>query len=110
MVESILVYCLLAFAMICYGLEIARLPINHRTKTISFREPIVYVPILFFTFIFGCRYGVGVDYPSYLSAYLYGEDHSWEFLFQLLTTSLSSINFHYCVYFGVIAFIEIFFT
>ena len=67
---------------------------------------------LFFALIFGLRFGVGRDYPSYLSnylAYLNGyQDENVEFGFGLLQEIFSDIGLHPIVFFGFISFIEIY--
>lgn len=74
--------------------------------------------ILVYSVVFGIRYGVGVDYFSYLHNYNaytttsghWGVSQNFEPGFGLLTGFLASINAHYTVYFGIIAFLQLFFT
>ena len=70
--------------------------------------------IALYSVVFGIRYGVGVDYFNYLDNYnstgYWGVSEDFEAGFNLLTELLASINAHYTVYFGVIAFLQLFFT
>ncbi len=77
----------------------------------------VYAVVLY-AVVFGMRYGVGVDYFNYLNNYnayntssgQFGVSQNFEAGFGLLTGFLASIHAHYTVYFGVIAFLQLFFT
>lgn len=69
-----------------------------------------------FVFIAGARFNVGVDYMSYLSIY---EDYAimghtrretLEPLFVYISLFLGKNGFHYCIYFSLWAFIQIFFV
>lgn len=69
-----------------------------------------------FVFIAGARYNVGADYISYL--YIY-EDfttmghtrrETFEPLFVYISRFLGQQGFHYCIYFSLWAFIQIFFV
>lgn len=69
--------------------------------------------VTIYSIVFGMRYNVGVDYPGYLIAYerssmgldVYNE---WEQGFMLLINTLSALKLHFCVFFGVIAFLQLF--
>lgn len=72
-----------------------------------------------YSLIFGIRYGVGVDFFNYLHNYnayttttnQLSVSQSFEIGFGLLTQFFASvINSHYTLYFGTIAFIQLFFT
>lgn len=82
-------------------------PLNTHYK-IRFNRPEMWIPIVCFTFVFGCRWMVGVDYEEYLLQYTIAEEDHFEPLFQVLVSGLSGMGIHYSVFFSVIAFIEIF--
>ena len=67
-------------------------------------------PLLLFAVVFGMRYDVGVDHLDYVEIYLWkvyaGRN---DFLFDLLSEIGWKLNLHYVVYFGIIAFIQVFF-
>lgn len=72
----------------------------------------VVVAILIYAIIFGLRYGVGRDYFSYLQfyeapSYIIGNIESG---FAFLIKLLSSQGFHYSVFFGIVAFIQLYFV
>lgn len=119
MLQSVLVYCLLALLMIVCGFIAARreclyyyqvdkLNTSLRTRPLGFLHCEIWLPILFFAIIFGCRYNVGVDYPHYLEDYLYGFDREYEFLFRIISQGMASAGIHYAFYFTLWAFIQIF--
>lgn len=70
----------------------------------------ILFPLILFAIIFGMRYDVGVDHVGYLNGYLekinVGKN---EPLFSLLSEIGWIFNWHYVVYFSVIAFIQIVF-
>ena len=71
------------------------------------------LPIICFAFLFGVRYNVGNDYWSYLEIYDGYSHHSvirddLEAGFDLLTRLMAESGLHYSIYFGLIAFIQIF--
>ena len=79
-------------------------------QNISFFRLEVLFPLLCFAIVFGMRYGVGVDHLSYLNNYITGEDiDRYELGFKWITLFFSENNFHYAVYFGVLAFLQVFF-
>lgn len=55
---------------------------------------------LSFAFVFGCRWGVGVDHLHYLFRYQVGGSQRHELLFGWVETFLSENGFHYAFYFG----------
>lgn len=66
--------------------------------------------LLIFTFFMGVRYGVGTDYFNYLDIYKWGYGlDDLELGFRTLTRFLKEYNFHFSYFFGVIAFVQIFF-
>lgn len=74
--------------------------------------------IMAYSVIFGIRYGVGVDYFSYLHNYnAYSTTsgglsvaQSFELGFGFITEVLATLKAHFSVYFGVIAFLQLYFT
>lgn len=127
--ESVVVYFILAFTMIFCGEIMARKYPARRSvlKTIytrggkkrsedvfrfyrtdgNFFLPEIWIPIMVFALVFGCRYNVGVDYHHYLDAYTGVDPIEFEPFFNALTYGLSSAGVHYAIYFIIIAFTEI---
>lgn len=76
---------------------------------LSFFHHETIIPLIIFAIIFGCRHNVGVDYPAYLDSYLYtGNREDWEFLFLMVTETMSKLGIHYAFYFTLWAFIQVF--
>lgn len=113
MLESILVYGLLITIMVvCGTIAASREPLYEGNsglyaKNNHFLQPEIIVIIAAFTFVFGCRYGVGVDYFHYLFSYQMGSERELEWMFRTISDFLSSHNMHFAVYFSVWAFLEI---
>ena len=71
------------------------------------------LPIICFSFIFGIRYNVGNDYMSYLDIYegyahYYTIRDDLEIGFEFVTRLMAETGLHYSIYFGLIAFLQIF--
>lgn len=68
------------------------------------------IPLVLFAIIFGMRYDVGVDHLTYLDGYLWrryvGKN---DLLFQVFSEIGWMLNIHYAVYFGILAFVQVFF-
>ena len=113
MLESLLVYGSLALLMVLCGIIAARREPVYKgysgeyTLNNKFIRPEIIFIIAAFTFVFGCRYGVGVDYFHYLFSYQKQSDREFEILFRVLSDFLSERNLHYAVYFSLWAFIQI---
>ena len=113
MLESVLVYGLLTLLMVVCGTIAARRePLYEGNtgvylKNERFLQPEFIVIIAAFTFVFGCRYGVGVDYFHYMEGYLYGSETRNEWLFQTITDFMSGHRLHYAVYYSFWAFLQI---
>ena len=113
MLESFVIYIFLFAVMaICGGVAANREPTyignsGIYIKNNFFLQPEVLVIIVSFTFVFGCRYGVGVDYFHYLNAYENNTDERFEFLFKTISDFLRNNNLHYAVFFSVWAFLQI---
>lgn len=103
MFESIIVYSSLAFIMIgCGNLAMIKRHKKDEEYYLAF-----IIPILAFTFVFGCRYDVGIDYMHYLNGYLHGSERESEPVFRFITALMSDNGIHYAFYFSLWAFIEI---
>ena len=113
MLESVLVYGLLTTIMVvCGTIAASREPLYEGSsglyvKNNYFLQPEIFVIIAAFTFVFGCRYGVGVDYFHYLYAYENRADFRFEFLFKTISDILRNMGFGYPVFFSVWAFLQI---
>ena len=67
-------------------------------------------PLVIFAIVFGMRYDVGVDHLSYLENYIWQIDNpKFELIFSWITKICRSLNFHYSIYFAILAFIQVFF-
>lgn len=114
MVQSLIVYSLLMFTMILFAVYTSRRNGYISSSRIlvkrSFWRFEVIFPLILFSIIFGMRYDVGVDHLGYLEAYLWKEYAGKnDLLFNLLSEIGWKLNLHYVVYFGIIAFIQVFF-
>lgn len=116
MIESFLVYILLFVVMLICGVlaaqrEPAYIPfsgdyiVNKR-----FLQPEIFFLIVAFTFVFGCRWGVGVDYFHYLSTYTRGyiDAERIEPLFKAISQFMHKVGFHYALFFSFWAFVDVF--
>ena len=103
MFESIVVYGIMLFSMIFLAKQYGY------TNKVKF----YFFFILSYSIIMGCRYGVGVDYYSYLDCYnmwsLEGEKHFLHFgvLFSAFTTACDYLNLHPVIYFTIISIVQI---
>ena len=118
MLESTIVYGLLTIIMVICGCIASRrqlaydrkfVTLKSREKELSFAYLEIWLPILLFTFVFGCRYDVGIDQLTYLKWYNGEMPDSKEFLWRHIAELLSSCGVHYAVYFGIWAFLQVFF-
>lgn len=99
MVQTILVYSLLTLFMyvLCkVGKE------NQKWICVLFA-------VFLYSIIFGVRFGVGMDYFSYLDAYQNGENSilNKEPGFIFLINFLRSLNAHFSIFFGIVAFVQL---
>ena len=104
MIKSAFIYLSLMGMMIGVGNSMEKSSMNPR-RNIPFLY--MFIPCLFFAFIFGCRYGVGVDHLDYVSSYLYGTDRTVEPLYSFIESLFKSMDFHFAWFFGFIAFLQI---
>lgn len=108
-IQSIIVYTMLALLM-CYG--------AYRSQGISPKSQLWgWLPVVLFTFVFGLRYGVGVDYNNYVE--IYEETDNYSSFFELLDSERYELGFSLLLYlchllhapvwflFTIIAFIQI---
>lgn len=115
MIQSLFVYTLLFGTMLAFAIMTSKLNgytklANGEIKQKSFWSFATIFPLLLFAVIFGMRYNVGTDYLSYLYSYIYNPDKSrFEFLFSNITKLLRDNDVHFSVYFGILAFIQVFF-
>lgn len=113
MIESLLVYGSLLMVMVICGMVAARkepvyVPYSGSYKNNdTFFQPEIVLLIAAFTFVFGCRWGVGVDYFHYLFAYENSLDARFEFLFKKISELLRFFKAPFPVFFSVWAFIQI---
>lgn len=111
MIQSIIVYSLLMFTMILFAVYASKrngyISSSGLLVKISFWRFEVIFPLILFAIIFGMRYDVGVDHLGYLHGYLQkihaGKNEPLFFLFAEIGWKL---NWHYVLYFGVIAFTQ----
>lgn len=117
MLESALVYGFLTIIMVVCGViashrELAfdrRTPMLGHKDYLGFSYAEIWISILLFTLVFGCRYDVGRDQLEYLKWYNEGVPERKEFLWRYLTDFLSNLGVHYAVYFSLWAFLQVFF-
>lgn len=63
---------------------------------------------LVFGIVFGMRWDVGQDNLAYLDIYINNDTENKEYLFKFLNDSLYNAKIHYCIYFGLFAFLQCF--
>lgn len=115
MIESLFVYTTLALIMIACGSVVARRKMSIYGHSVVYKSwtfmdclrPEYIIPILAFTFVFGCRWNVGIDYPEYLYLYQHPDELNKEVLFSWITKTMSSQNLHFSTYFSLWAFLQI---
>lgn len=62
---------------------------------------------LCFAFVFGCRWGVGIDHLDYLNTYLLKGGERHELLFRIVEFFFRDNGFHFAFYFGFWALLDI---
>ena len=108
MLQSIFIYGLVLLVLYSTG-RVSYLRTRKRIAGVSFNYWESWLPILFFSIIFGLRYDVGTDHLSYLESYQTGvgvERH--EYVFQNIAIFLRWLDLHFFWYFFIWAFIQIF--
>ena len=108
MLQSILVYTFLALVMFIFT--------KYSGRCVGVVSSIFYwLPIFIFSFIFGIRYGVGIDYLNYLEIYenwgvgSYSEDRL-EFGIAFVISFCHKLHLNPPCFFGLLAFLQIFFV
>lgn len=68
--------------------------------------------LLFFSFVFGIRYNVGIDHLTYLRSYeavrVFGTEIGPEIGFDFLTKLFAGLDLHFSFYFTFLAFLQVF--
>jgi hypothetical protein len=112
MIQSIVVYSFLMFSMILFAVYASKrngyISSSGLVVKRSFWRFEVIFPLILFAIIFGMRYDVGVDHLGYLHKYL-DKIHAGknEPLFSLFAELGWKLNWHYVIYFSVIAFVQV---
>jgi hypothetical protein len=109
MFQSVIIYFSLMTTMILFGFLAAKKVSFYPGQNISFCKWEVLLPLVCFALVFGMRYGVGMDHLHYLDNYFTGEVDRYEWGFKWITNFFAKNNFHYTVYFGFLAFLQVFF-
>lgn len=114
MIQSILVYGLFTFFMFLLT-TISTVPSTNYTSKKGWVKCGAFLSLLFFGFISGIRYDVGVDHLTYLNDYVnLASDKiissDWEPGFLWFSKLLAKSGFHYSIYFGFLALIQLFFV
>lgn len=107
MIQTIVTYTLMALSMFYF------------TYKSRFNKGILsniyfWMPIIIFTFVFGIRYGVGIDYFSYKEIYENYDIGDWTYmigenLFYYICDVCSRYNLPVSAYFSILSFLQILF-
>lgn len=108
MLQSFIVYGILTLSM---------LYLSYIGRAKSQWKYMVYA-IALYALVFGVRYGVGVDFFNYMHNYLaytttsggWSISQAFEPGFAFINKALSAFHAHYTVFFGVIAFLQVYFS
>lgn len=111
MIETIFVYSLVFLLMLL--LNYVSVYIHDHNKVLCIGDRNNNMPILallLFSFIFGIRYNVGIDYLRYLNNYetIYARRENIEIGFNFITKIFTSLDFHFSFYFTFLAFLQVF--
>lgn len=116
MFQSFFVYTVLGLILFILGrLALIR---ENGNKLSNMQTPFwtweVILILLVFAFVSGVRWNVGVDYADYLANFLnfqHGGDGLFdkEIGFEYLTQFMANADIHFSIYFGFLAFLQIFF-
>lgn len=113
MIQSVIVYGFLGLSLWWFGTIAAKrerinLSLGKSTPFLTWE---ILIPILLFAFISGVRWKVGTDHQSYLQEYLYllgGEiDREFEGAFMYISLIFAKLNFHFTLFFGFWALLQI---
>lgn len=116
MLESSVVYGLLTIIMVFCGSFASRRQYSYEKQfgALSLQKPLsfayleIWLPIIIFAIVFGCRYDVGIDQMTYLDYYLGRIPNNKEFLWRHSANILNACGVHYAIYFAIWAFLQIF--
>lgn len=113
MIQTILVYGFMAFAM-------CSLSIINSDKRATFSKrcillnPLLIIYITIYVFFCAVRFDVGIDYPAYFNNYIHASIYTnsncipnYELFFEWFTWFLSKNGISFQVYFGLIALVQI---
>ena len=110
MLQTLLIYILLLITMIVLSRYSSRC--FYKGKCIESNWDLFFL-LFFYSLIFGLRYGVGIDHLAYLEKYLLLQDYDFSFPtdvgFFVITDCFAKLNVHYSIYFGFLAFMQLFF-
>lgn len=104
MVYSALVYLALMGLMILTESPYYSHPLKEGSRNIPFLYCLI--PSLLFAIVFGVRYGVGTDHIAYVSIYRFGGPEK-EVGYEFLQNLFKGLGFHFSLFFGFIAFLQI---
>jgi hypothetical protein len=117
MLQSFLVYSITAILLFIFGNTAAKREriYNANNRPTPFWTWEVVFSLLIFAFISGIRWQVGVDHLTYLDNYLTYKNAGYfqvdkEIGFEFITTLFAGNNIHFTLYFGFLAFLQIFFV
>ena len=110
MLQAYIVYILLVGGMTFLARE--KLVISNGCRQTHYSLS-VFLSILIFSIVIGCRYMVGVDYAGYLSIYESAPNsyqvEGLEFFFRYVINFLAGHQWHYSWFFIISAFLQIYF-
>lgn len=117
MILSIIVYGALALLLFYFGVMASHREYENMryNRSTPFWTGEVMFALLFFSFISGVRWRVGVDYQHYLAGYQSIQNLGYsifekEIGFNIITSAFASSGVHFSFYFGFFAFLQIFFV
>lgn len=111
MFQSIIIYTLLLVVMVAFGQSSTSAERRWERKgegnvrCLTWNE---WIPILIFSALMGMRYDVGTDHLQYMDSYLSVLPERWELFFLEYSQFCQDHNVHFTLYFGFIAFVQIF--
>lgn len=116
MFQSFFVYSFIGFCLFVLGTIANKKQLSNNSMEVCtpFWTFEIVASIMLFAFISGVRWNVGVDYLAYLDNYLKIQYSGYtnfekELGFDFLTNLLAGSGVHFSVYFGLLAFLQIFF-
>lgn len=117
MLQSFLVYTITALLLYSLAKNLALRDAYKQRQyncQASFWCPEIILSLLIFALVAGMRYNTGVDHPGYLKSYIYlqetGEFRTeHEIGFNYLSKLFANAGIHFIIFFGFLAFLQIFF-